>query len=164
MKTLYLLRHAKSSWKKPQLADMERNLNSRGKTDAPFMGEKLKEQGILPDLIIASPAKRTAKTARTVAAKLGYKPLEIVYETFVYDATALELLQLIQQVPANIGSLMLVGHNPGLTELSNTLCTTDVYNIPTCGVRCIRFPTNKWSELREKQGTEVFFDYPKRYL
>ncbi|MEM1135011.1 MAG: histidine phosphatase family protein [Bacteroidota bacterium] len=164
MKTLYIVRHAKSSWKDESLDDYDRPLNKRGKRDAPFMGEKLKEQKILPDLIIASPAKRANATAKILAKKMGYKVDDIKWKKNVYDAFTEDLLEIVRAQKDTVNSLMLVGHNPELTSLSNHLTEFKIYNIPTTGISCIRFLGDKWSEIQPKSGEHIFFDYPKRYF
>lgn len=164
MKTLYLVRHAKSSWKDLKLDDFERPLNKRGKRDAPFMGQVLKEKGIQPDLIAASSAKRTRKTARIIAEQMGYPEKNIVLKKQLYEATENALLKFIQQTDDSVNTLMLVGHNPELTGLSNLLCDYFIYNIPTAGVSCISFQVKSWEEVGPKIGNHVFFDYPKRYF
>jgi phosphohistidine phosphatase len=164
MKTLYLVRHAKSSWKDDLLQDFDRPLNKRGERDAPFMGEKLKEQKIIPDVIIASPAKRAKATAKIIAKKVGFDTDDIKWKKKVYDAFTEDLLEIIRAQKSNINSLMVVGHNPELTSLSNYLTDFRIYNIPTTGISCIRFYCDKWEEIEPKSGEQVFFDYPKRYF
>ncbi|UZR94490.1 SixA phosphatase family protein [Chondrinema litorale] len=164
MKTLYLVRHAKSSWKDDSLDDFERPLNKRGQRDAPFMGDKLKEQKIIPDLVISSPAKRAKSTAKIIAKKIGYDPDDIKWKKKIYDAFTEDLLKIIRDQKKDIDSLMLVGHNPELTSLSNYLTDFRIYNIPTTGISCIRFYCDTWEEVQPKAGEQVFFDYPKRYF
>ena len=164
MKTLYLVRHAKSSWKDESLKDFDRPLNKRGQRDAPFMGEKLKEQKIKPDVIIASPAKRAKLTAKVLAKKIGFDADEIKWKKKIYDAFTEDLLEIIRGQKSEIDSLMIVGHNPELTSLSNYLTDFRIYNIPTTGISCIRFYCDTWEEIQPKSGEQVFFDYPKRYF
>jgi phosphohistidine phosphatase len=160
MKTLYLTRHAKSSWKQPELSDFERPLNKRGKRDAPFMGEILEKKGINPDLIISSPAKRAKKTAIAIAEKLGYKTKKILYDENIYEASNRELVSIVKQFDDNCNSVIMFGHNPGLTMLHNFLCGYYIDNIPTCGVVALEF-NSSWKDLREKTGKLLFFEHPK---
>jgi phosphohistidine phosphatase len=162
MKTLYLLRHAKSSWDNLGLDDIDRPLNERGKRDAPFMGQKLKEIGVLPALIIASPAKRAKKTAKKIAVQMGYDEAKIVLKRNIYEASLSDLLELLRK--QKVDSLMLVGHNPELTALYNFLCPIFIPNIPTAGVVGINFPIASWQEIHHHQGEQLFFEYPKRYF
>ena len=161
MKTLYLVRHAKSSWKNTALTDFKRPLNSRGKKDAPLMGKRLKERGILPDMIICSSAKRAKKTARKIAKVLDYPAASIKYEDKLYEATESNIIRLIQKLPNKINKLMIVGHNPEITSLSNRLGDENIYNMPTCGISCIRFAFDQWKKIAIKSGKQIFFDYPK---
>jgi len=163
MKTLYLLRHAKSSWKQPETPDFERPLNSRGKKDAPFMGKILQAKNANIDLIISSPAKRAKKTARKVAKQIAYKKEKIVLNQEVYEANISEIFNILQQINGGINSMMLVGHNPTLTDVANLLLKdSKIENIPTSGVVAITFDCQKWAEIEETKGNLLFFEYPKK--
>ncbi len=162
MKTLTLLRHAKSSWDHPELADIDRPLNKRGKRDAPIMGERLARAGISPELILTSPARRARKTASRVARALGYPADRIVVDPRIYAAAPAELMALIRGLDDRWSDVMLVGHNPTLTELANELTAADIDNVPTAGVVRIRFPVPSWSDIRPGAGELTLFDYPKR--
>jgi phosphohistidine phosphatase len=163
MKQLYLVRHAKSSWKNPELADMERPLNKRGKRDAPFMGKRLSRHNVQPDLIISSPAKRALSTAKSIAQEIGYPRKRIVANESVYMASVQTLLKTIQDIDESHSRAILLGHNPGLTELAVRLSQHQVDNIPTCGIFCIDFNVDSWKEVSEGTGTFAFFDYPKKH-
>ena len=163
MKTVFLVRHAKSCWDDPSLADFDRPLNARGKRDAPFMGNILRKRGVLPDLIVSSPAKRAKKTATKIAKVLGYPKKEIAFKKQVYDADEQDLLSIIQKTSTEYNSIMLFGHNPEFTWLANELAGTDIDNIPTAGVVCIDFEVDRWAEVTAKSGKLIFFDYPKKY-
>jgi len=162
VKELFILRHAKSSWDNPALADFDRPLNSRGKEDAPLMGKHLSKLGIKPDLILSSPAKRAKKTAKIVAEQLGIKPEEIEFRETIYEASAQSLLYLVCQLPDSAKRVMLVGHNPGFTELANILGDIVIENIPTAGIVGIAFDTSKWEEVCRMKGHTILFDYPKK--
>jgi phosphohistidine phosphatase len=163
MKTIYLVRHAKSSWSNPGLSDFDRPLNKRGKRDAPFMGELLKEKKIKPELVLSSPAKRAKKTALEVTEKLKYPMKQIIFKEEMYEASDNELLKVIQKLDEEAKSVMLFAHNPGLTQLNNYLSDHYIDNIPTCGVVAIEFNC-KWSEIKKNSGKFLFFEYPKKYL
>ena len=162
MKDLILVRHAKSSWKDSSLDDHSRPLNKRGKRDAPEMGDRLARRGCLPDLIISSSAVRALETARTIAGKLGYPLERIRQEELLYLSGVDVLLEVIRGVDAPVQTLMLFGHNPGFTDLSNLLGPRDIFNMPTCGVLHLRFDTATWNEIGQVAGEEVFYDFPKR--
>ena len=133
MKTLFLVRHAKSSRNEPALQDKDRPLNNRGKRDAPKMGKRLAKREVTPDLILSSPAKRALKTAQLIAKKLDYKLQDIVVDERLYATGADELLHVIRKLGAKPKSVMLVGHNPELTELAHHLSNM-ITQLPTCGV------------------------------
>ncbi len=164
MKRLYLVRHAKSSWKEPALADFDRPLNKRGKRDAPFMGKRLKEYQAQPDLIITSPAKRAAKTAKIIAQEIDVSKKRIIYDETIYEAGVSALLHAIQQTDNSADNLMLFGHNPGLTMLAEYLSDATVGNIPTCGIFCMDFDLGSWKNVEKGEGMVIFFDYPKKHL
>ena len=164
MKTIILVRHAKSSWKDPSLDDFDRPLNKRGKRNAPFMGKKLKERQIMPDLILSSPAKRARKTAIAVAKAIGYPKKKIKYNDNMYHPSARYLLEMVRNQDDKNETIMLFGHNPDFNDFADILLKHNpIYNIPTTGVYCIRFDVDSWKKLREGKGESVFFDYPKRY-
>ena len=121
MKTLYVIRHAKSSWDLPGLPDFDRPLNERGKRDAPRMGKRLKEKRIVPDLMLSSPAKRALSTCKRIAEALGYSPDKIKTERSLYHADEDEILSVIKSVSDKHDVLMVFGHNPGLTDFTNQL-------------------------------------------
>ncbi|WP_353661262.1 histidine phosphatase family protein [Hydrogenimonas sp. SS33] len=162
MKELFILRHAKSSWDDPALADFDRPLNHRGKEDAPLMGEHLKKLGIKPDLIVSSPAKRAKKTAKIVAEKIGYDVARIEWRDGIYEASPQSLLYLVCQLPDDAKRVMIVGHNPGLTMLANLLGDVAIDNIPTAGIVGIAFDAKSWDDACRMKGHTVLFDYPKK--
>lgn len=164
MKTLYLVRHAKSSWEEVGLADFDRPLNKRGKKNAHFMGKILKESGFSPDLILSSPAQRAKATAEILAEKLDYPLKKIVFDEEIYEASSAKLLQIIKNQENNIEKLLLVGHNPALTLLANQLTqTVYVENIPTTGMFAVRWEVNTWANIQPNKTQFLFFDYPKKY-
>ena len=155
-KTLYIARHAKSSWDDMSLSDFERPLNARGKRDAPFMANLLKEKGITPDLILSSPAKRAKKTAKHYHKALGG---ELHFDESIYEATTITLYTLIKTAFQSADSVMIVGHNPSFTALNDMLSDKEILNIPTAGVVGIAFE----NEVSIHRGEQVFFEYPKKY-
>jgi len=164
VKTLYLIRHAKSSWSNPHLADFDRGLNNRGKRDAPFMGTRLAKYGIRPDCILASSAKRARKTAKIIADKVGYPRKKIEFDEDIYHAHSVkELLEILKKVPDKNGSLFLVGHNHTITEFAGRLIDRTIHNIPTTGIVAMTFPVKRWSRVAFGKGKLKFFDYPKKH-
>ena len=161
MKELVLVRHAKSSWKDSSLGDRERPLNKRGEREAPEMGARLERRKHKPDLIVSSTAVRALETARIIAKKLGYPRKAIAVEDRLYGAGVAELLDVIRNTDESVTTLMLFGHNPGLTELANHLGPRPIPNLPTCGVLHLRFETETWSVVGYARGDELLFDFPK---
>jgi len=146
MKTLLLLRHAKSSWANEQLSDFERPLNERGHFDAPRIGELLRVQDLVPDLIISSSAKRAATTAEMVAISASFEG-DIRYTEKLYLAESETYIALARQVPGNYQVVMMVGHNPGIEELVEDL-TGQSERMPTAALACIELPIEKWSDMK----------------
>jgi phosphohistidine phosphatase len=162
LKYLALLRHAKSSWKDPSLDDFDRSLNSRGKRDAPIMGQRLAMLGNVPEVIIASPAKRARMTAELVANAIHYPKAAIRYDPCIYDADADTLIELISRLDIIWQDVMLVGHNPGLTLLASQLASTRFDNIVTCGVAKFVFEADSWRDIKLNSGRLLFYDFPKK--
>lgn len=165
MKTLILVRHAKSSWNDQTRRDIDRPLNERGRQDAPVMAGNLDKRGIHPQRILCSPALRTASTAEIFANHLSI-PKELIHlERQIYLAGSAHLLQLIRQQDDNIDTVMLVGHNPALTDLFNELCKdTKLDNMPTCCVAQLSLSVTQWSSLELGQAELTYIDYPKKII
>lgn len=161
MKTLYLVRHAKSSWDNPQLRDFDRPLNGRGKRDVPRMCTWLKERDALPDLIISSPAKRAQDTARLLQEVMQLPKDRLKTDERLYLADPGELLKVIGEVDAQVDHLFLVGHNPGQTDIANRLSGARIDNLPTAAIFAVSFDIDRWSELKQGTGKFLFFQYPK---
>jgi phosphohistidine phosphatase len=163
MKTLLVIRHAKSSWANPLLPDFERPLNDRGLRDAPQMAKRLKEKEITPDIIITSPAKRARTTCKIFVDVLQH-PTETIKEIKdVYHADEDTLLNIIQSLPDKYEVIFLFGHNPGLTDFVNKMVDEWIQNIPTCGVVGISFRASLWKDVHWKNGELKFFDFPKKH-
>ncbi|HBI14680.1 MAG TPA: hypothetical protein DDY20_04055 [Desulfobulbaceae bacterium] len=160
MKILTLLRHAKSKGKNGPVEDRERPLSKRGKDAAQRMAQRLAEKGFMPDAILTSPARRAVKTAQLVARGLGYAEARVALEEGIYEASAEELLDILHGLDEACRHVMLVGHNPGFTDLSNVINSFAIDHIPTCGVVCSEFDIAAWSDLAPGQGCLIFFDYP----
>jgi len=161
MKTLTIVRHAKSSWNHPDLSDRQRPLNSRGERDAPVMGKRIVAHGIRPSLIITSPAKRAWTTAKIIAAEIGYPTEFLQREDSLYLASLDDLLGAVVAQDAGFNSLMVVGHNPGLTEFANFLIPRLTNNLPTAGVVSVQIDQDDWNLFEQPKAELLAFDYPK---
>ena len=158
MKTLFLVRHGQSSWDDVKLADRERPLSDKGKSDAAKMGKRLAESEVALDVIVASPAQRALATAEAIARKLDVKRRNIVQDERLYTGQVDDLLQLIQEMGRDHKRLMLVGHNPLLSELLLCLSGEDT-NMPTCAVAVLRFDTKSWARIGKKKLEKVAIKY-----
>jgi phosphohistidine phosphatase len=146
MKTLLILRHAKSSWGDPSLADHDRPLNARGKRDAPRMGQLLADQDLKPDLIVSSTAKRARKTAAKVAKACGFE-LEVELNGRLYHAYPEDYVQVLREVDDQHQRVLVVGHNPGLEELVATMAG-QYQSMPTAALAHVVIDVDYWGDLR----------------
>lgn len=160
MKTLLLLRHAKSDWDDSSLRDFDRPLATRGERDAPRIGKALRKRGILPDLIISSPAARAKATIEAVtrAAKMN---LEVRFDEVVYGASSPELISLIRGLPDKNSCLLLVGHNPGFEDLVGRLSGSHE-RMPTAAIACIEFQIDRWEDVNDREGKLLWVLTPKK--
>jgi phosphohistidine phosphatase len=147
VKTLLILRHAKSSWSEGGLADHDRPLNARGKVDAPRMGRLLRREGLTPELILSSTAERAVATAELVAQASGYEN-EIRTTRHLYHAGPETYLEQLQRLPDEYGRVMVVGHNPGMEELIDQL-TGSGEAMPTAALAQVELPIEQWAGLDE---------------
>ena len=145
MKLLSILRHAKSSWKDSSLEDHDRPLNKRGTRDAPRMGDLIREQGLVPDVILSSTARRARDTALAVATAAGF-PEEVRLTRSLYGASPDTCLDVLRDLPDSIGHAMIVGHNPLLEDLVSML-TDEYVALPTATVACIDLPLVSWQQV-----------------
>jgi phosphohistidine phosphatase len=160
MKTLLILRHAKSSWKEPEMADHDRPLNKRGKQDAPRIGRLIRKEELAPDLILSSSARRAYKTAQAVAEESGYAG-EVQLSPELYAAGPEAYLEALCGLGDELSRVMVVGHNPGLEELVETL-TGESLTLPTAALAQVALPIQHWQELDdETQGELVRVWSPK---
>ncbi len=161
MKILTLVRHAKSDWKDTTLSDKQRPLNRRGKRDAPEMGKRMVDHGIRPSLIISSPAIRAWRTAKIIAKEIGYPAEFLQREESLYLASLDELLDAVVAQDNGFNSLMVVAHNPGMTEFANFLIPGLTNNLPTAGVVSVQIEGDDWSLYRQPKTELIAYDYPK---
>ena len=162
MKTLTLVRHAKSSWKDTGLSDRERPLNKRGERDAPIMGRRAADAGLRPSQIISSPAVRAWTTAKIFAKALNY-PIEFLQrEDGLYLASLDNLLDVVATQDPGFNNLMLFGHNPGMTDFANYLVPGITSNLPTAGVVSVEVDIDDWMLYDRPRTKLVVHDYPKK--
>lgn len=145
MKTLYILRHAKSSWTYANLSDFERPLKERGIKTAPFMGELMAKKNFQPELILSSPAQRAKQTALLVK-KAGRFQAEIRYDERIYEASPLRLIEIVSEIENKIESVLLIGHNPGLEGLVKFL-TGEFQPMPTAALAVVDLKTEDWTAV-----------------
>ncbi len=161
MNRLTLLRHAKSSWNDPGLADFDRPLNKRGRRDAPMMGKRLAERNVQPDLVLCSPALRARLTAEAVIGELAGNPKWLLFDPHLYLAELSQLVSLLRGIARDRHDVLLIGHNPGLTDLANYLVDGHIANLPTCALFSVELTASDWSRLDRCQARTLFYDYPK---
>jgi phosphohistidine phosphatase len=161
MKTLFLVRHAKSSKDDPSLADRDRPLADRGRKDAPEMGKRLAKRGVKPDLLMSSPALRALTTAQLMADEIGIGRDEIAVEERLYASSADGLLAVIRGLDKKAESAMLFGHNPEFTELARRLSPA-IDPMPTCAVAEFRFDTEKWSDVGALEPAQAKLEQPRK--
>lgn len=164
MKTLFLLRHAKSSWADADLKDFERPLSTRGAEDVPATAERFLQRHKGVDCIICSPAVRTKMTAKLLARHINYPVGDIVSNPELYFAGAPMFLKATRLVDDTFESAMLIGHNPAITDFVNEMAGTDINNVPTCGLIELSLPIDKWADAELGKATLIDFDYPKKHL
>jgi len=160
MKTVYLIRHAKSSWDNVDCDDYQRPLNRRGKKNAQEMGERLSVAGIKPDFIVSSPAKRARATARRIAKSIGYPKKEIVYNRNLYLSDRDTYLDIMVDYLHQVQSIAIIGHNSAITDLAEYLTGETYENIVTCGVVALSVQYSEKNALPLPLKC-LFYDYPK---
>jgi phosphohistidine phosphatase len=161
MKTLYLIRHAKSSWDEQGLADKDRPLNDRGKRDALKMSEHLAERGVKPDRIISSPAVRALRTAEAFAETLDFERAGIMVEERLYAAEPETLFEVIAAVDDAHTVVMLFGHHPEISAVVQHWLP-DVDHMPTCGVAAFTFKAKRWADVPKAKAESAMLETPKK--
>ncbi|MFK8017235.1 MAG: histidine phosphatase family protein [Gammaproteobacteria bacterium] len=163
MKTLLLMRHAKSSWDDETLSDQQRPLNDRGRRDIPKMGDRLSERRVLPDMIMSSPAERARHTATIIAPYVKMPASRVVITPELYMANADVFLSLMQLCDENVDTLMMVSHNPGITQFASTLTDAPIDHMPTAAIFICQFDVKAWHQVNIGMGQYIAFEYPKKY-
>jgi phosphohistidine phosphatase len=164
MKSLLLIRHAKSSWDNPGIRDFDRTLNERGLREAPMMANLLIQRGVLPDLMVSSPAKRAFSTARFFAEAAGKPESDIERNQNIYEASVRDILQIISQLPDHAHVVYLFGHNPTFTDVANRFADDFIDNVPTCGIVHLETSAERWSEMYEVNTRLRACLFPKEVL
>lgn len=163
-KRLTLVRHAKSSWSNPDLIDFERPLNKRGQRDAPLMGRYLAGKDLHFDLLLVSPAIRARMTAEALAEQLEIDPARLTVNKGIYQATVSELVELLRSIADIHKNVLLLGHNPAITDLANYLVDGRLENIPTCGIFSVELQVPSWRQLDRAAAKLLFYDFPKNII
>jgi phosphohistidine phosphatase len=162
LKILTIVRHAKSSWNDNSLPDNKRPLNRRGERDAPIMGERINEHGVRPSLIVSSPATRAWTTAKIIAEAINYPREFLQKEDDLYLASLDEILDVVVAQENGFNNLMIVGHNPGLTDFANFLVPGLTNNLPTAGVVSVEIDQDDWSLYGRPTAKLLVHDWPKK--
>lgn len=160
MKTLWLIRHAKSSWGIDTLSDIDRPLNERGYTDAHEMAKRMKSK-INNGLIVSSPAIRALSTGLIFSRHLGIDVSDIVVRQALYESGTDQYLSVIGSLPDNQKEVMLFGHNPIISDTANLLAGATIEEMPTAGIIGIAFNAQSWKKAVGTAGKLVFYDFPK---
>lgn len=162
MKTLLLVRHAKSSWGLATLNDFDRSLNERGKKDAPVMAQRLLDRKIDINIFVSSPAKRAKKTAELFCSIYKKDKEEIIFVPALYHASLNTFFEVVTQLNDDYNCVAIFSHNPVITEFVNQLVeNVTIDNMPTCGVFAVKTSITKWKEFSTSKKELIFFDYPK---
>ena len=153
------MRHAKSSWANLNQNDHERPLNERGRKDAPEMGLRLKENGYIPDIIYSSDSMRTRETYEGLSKSIGSVP--VIFLSALYHASAGQILKSIHQADTTKDIIMILAHNPGITDAFELLADVRIDNVPTSGLGVIDFDVQDVKSITARTGKMILFDYPK---
>ncbi|MEI5584064.1 MULTISPECIES: SixA phosphatase family protein [unclassified Agromyces] len=159
MKTLVLVRHAKSAWDDPTLSDHDRPLNDRGRRDAPEMGRRLRERGTSPDAILSSTAVRARTTAEAIAEALDVGTA-VVLDDRLYGSSAETILDVVAELDDALTTAMVVAHDPGMSHLAFRL-SGEIEHMPTCAVAEFRFDARSWADVPDAEPAEVRLDTPR---
>lgn len=157
--TLYLLRHAKSSWKDASMRDFDRPLKGRGRDAAKQIGKRLASEKPQPVLVVCSPAARTRETAEIVLENSNLKA-DVTFEQRIYEASLRDLLHVVSGIPDDKEVVMMIGHNPGFEELTAYL-SGEHRRMPTCALAKIRLDVTSWKDIKAGEGTLAWFITPK---
>lgn len=163
LKTIFIIRHAKSSWTEIGASDFERKLDLRGHNDAPRMAKILKAEGVQPDLIVSSPAMRARTTATYFSKEFGIDSQNIDFQSDIYEAMETDIWKIIRDLPNTAKVVLLFGHNPTLTYFTNRFNENPIDNLPTCGIVRIDMSVDDWAMFNDKTAKVTGHWYPKMY-
>ncbi|HRD40008.1 MAG TPA: histidine phosphatase family protein [Bacteroidia bacterium] len=165
MKELILIRHAKSDWANEAIKDIDRHLNDRGYADAYQLSQWYKSEFTLPDLLLSSPATRAINTAFIFARTFGIPEAQVMVSGDLYESTMQDYLEVISKLDKKYNRVMLFGHNPAITNLTNELNKDLLFeNVPTCGIIKIGFPYENWKEVADKKHGQLLLNkFPKSF-
>lgn len=161
LKTLLLIRHAKSDWNDASLSDFDRPLNERGKRDAPLMAQRLLDKKIAIDLFVSSPAKRAKKTATIFAEAYGFDKGQVEFHDELYLAPEPVFAAVISKLNNNSDTVAVFAHNPGITDFANSLTNTRIDDMPTCCIFAVQGNCKDWNDFEAAKKKFLFVDYPK---
>lgn len=161
MKSLILVRHAKSSWGDLTLPDFDRPLNERGKLDAPMMAGRLKSRGAVPDAFVSSPAKRAKKTAQAFAEVLGGMDAKVIFVESLYHASPETFHNVVAGLDDHYDTVAIFSHNPGITQYAGQQEVALIDDMPTCAIFAVHSEASSWKDFRAAKKRLWFFDYPK---
>ena len=163
MKYLTLIRHAKSDWSVSGQKDIDRELNLRGKRDAPKMGMKLNELNLKPGKIYISPSARTKETSGFLVEQLEYPLGEVNIVDELYEASVGSLLEFVNQLDDQFHDVAIIGHNPSITYLAEYLTGEEIGNVPTCGTIRMKVDLPEWQMISKDTADLIYFVYPKMF-
>jgi phosphohistidine phosphatase len=163
MKTLFIVRHAKSSWDNTSQTDFDRPLNERGIRNAPEMARRLVLRGLSPQYILTSPANRAISTAKLMAIQFGQTEEMLIIEDSIYEGSRQDLHRVISRQNPDYGTLMIVGHNPGMSDFLNWLCDEEEV-LSTAAVAEVQVDSPKWNGWERGSGKLIHLDYPKKQI
>jgi phosphohistidine phosphatase len=158
-RTIILMRHAKANWPSPMQSDFDRTLHTRGLHDAPMMGQRLAKRGMEVNAIISSTAVRAKQTAELVAQALSQKIIE--YKPELYHASPSTISEVIYSLDKNLQTVLIVCHNPGITDWVNQQCGVITGNMPAASFAAFTFESDYWHNFDAASKKLLFFDFPK---
>jgi len=161
MKTLLIIRHAKSGWDDPSLSDFDRTLTERGKSDAAMMAKRIIMNIIKIDAFVSSPAKRAKKTAKIFMKEYKKNETDLLLIPSLYEPSVADFYDAVETLDDKNDTIAIFSHNPGITEFVNSLKCSPIYNMPTCAVFAVKIKTKQWENFREAEKEFLLFDYPK---
>ncbi|MFI5154651.1 MAG: SixA phosphatase family protein [Chitinophagales bacterium] len=160
-KTIFLVRHAKSSWENVGMPDFDRPLNERGRKDAPEMARRLIKRSYGIDFFLSSPAKRAKKTAELFMKEFGANEKKILFLPSLYHATPRDFEEAIASLDNRFDRVAIFSHNPGISEFATSLTDVHIDDMPTCGIFGLSVASDAWKKFNHAEKNFLFFDYPK---